>query len=109
MRALCFGRRIIPVSHASACAGFAIGKERAAQQRTARPHRQEHLCYLRREIRRRIAMNLRWSSPLLKAATLCLLLAGIAPAQTNQKQSSGSKTSSSGKVVLYAAVGGELT
>jgi 6-phosphogluconolactonase len=46
---------------------------------------------------------------LLTVAFLSLLVAGIAQTQTNLETKSGGKTSGSGKVVLYAAVGAELT
>jgi 6-phosphogluconolactonase len=50
-----------------------------------------------------------WRLSLLKVATLSLLVAGIGQAQKSLESKSGGKTSGSGKVVLYAAVGAELT
>ncbi len=47
--------------------------------------------------------------PLLKVAAFSLIVAAIGQAQTNLDSNSASKTSGSGKVVLYAAVGAELT
>jgi 6-phosphogluconolactonase len=46
---------------------------------------------------------------LLKVAVLSLLVAGIGQTQANLEDKSGGKASGSGKVVLYAAVGAELT
>jgi 6-phosphogluconolactonase (cycloisomerase 2 family) len=46
---------------------------------------------------------------LLKVTALSLLVAGIGQTQTSLESKSGGKTSGSGKVVLYAAVGAELT
>jgi len=46
---------------------------------------------------------------LLGAAAFSLLLVGIAESQTNLESKPGGKSSGSGKVALYAAVGGELT
>jgi 6-phosphogluconolactonase len=46
---------------------------------------------------------------LLKVTALSLLVAGIGQAQTSLESKSGGKASGSGKVVLYAAVGAELT
>jgi 6-phosphogluconolactonase len=46
---------------------------------------------------------------LLKVTALSLLVAGIGQAQTSVDSKSGGKTSGSGKVALYAAVGAELT
>ena len=46
---------------------------------------------------------------LLKVAALSLLVTGIGQAQTNLESTPGGKTSGSGKVALYAAVGAELT
>jgi len=46
---------------------------------------------------------------LLKVAALSLLVTGIGQTQTSLEGKSGSKPSGSGKVVLYAAVGAELT
>ncbi|HLJ24237.1 MAG TPA: beta-propeller fold lactonase family protein [Candidatus Acidoferrales bacterium] len=54
-------------------------------------------------------MHTRWSRFLLTITAFCLPLAGIAPAQTNHESQPPDKTSQSGKVVLYAAVGPELT
>jgi 6-phosphogluconolactonase len=50
-----------------------------------------------------------WRLSLLKIAALILLVTGIGHTQTNPESKPGSKTSGSGKVVLYAAVGAELT
>jgi 6-phosphogluconolactonase len=50
-----------------------------------------------------------WKISLLKVAAFSLLITGIGQAQTSLESRSGSKTSGSGKVVLYAAVGAELT
>jgi len=50
-----------------------------------------------------------WSLSLLKVAALSLLVTGIGQTQTSVDSKSGGKTSGSGKVVLYAAVGAELT
>src|SRR5882672_1035337 len=46
---------------------------------------------------------------LFLAADLSLLAAGIGHTQTSLESKPGSKTSGSGKVALYAAVGAELT
>jgi 6-phosphogluconolactonase len=46
---------------------------------------------------------------LLKIAAFCLLAAAIGQTQTDHENKSASKTSGSGKVALYAAVGPELT
>jgi 6-phosphogluconolactonase len=46
---------------------------------------------------------------LLNVAALSLLVAGIGQTQTSLESTSGGKTSGSGKTVLYAAVGAELT
>jgi 6-phosphogluconolactonase (cycloisomerase 2 family) len=46
---------------------------------------------------------------LLKVAAFSLLVTGIGQTQTSLESTPGSKTSGSGKVVLYAAVGAELT
>ena len=51
----------------------------------------------------------RRSIPLLKVAAVSLLLTGIAQSQTNLESKPSAKTSASDKVVLYAAVGAELT
>jgi 6-phosphogluconolactonase len=53
--------------------------------------------------------NRGWRIFLLKAAASSLLVIGIAQSQTNLESKSGGKTSGSGKVALYAAVGAELT
>jgi len=45
----------------------------------------------------------------LKVAALSLLFTGIGQTQTSLESKSGGKTSGSGKVALYAAVGAELT
>ena len=50
-----------------------------------------------------------WVRSLLKVAALSMLVATIGQTQTNLESKSASKTSGSGKVVLYAAVGAELT
>jgi len=50
-----------------------------------------------------------WSLSLLKVAALFLLVTGIVRTQTSIESKSGVKASQSGKVVLYAAVGAELT
>jgi 6-phosphogluconolactonase len=50
-----------------------------------------------------------WVRSLLKVAALSVLVATIGQTQTNLESKSASKTSGSGKVVLYAAVGAELT
>jgi 6-phosphogluconolactonase len=50
-----------------------------------------------------------WRLTLLKVTALSLLVAGIGQAQTSLESKSAGKTSGSGKVVLYAAVGAELT
>jgi len=50
-----------------------------------------------------------WSLSLLKVAALFLLVTGIVRTQTSIESKSGGKASQSGKVVLYAAVGAELT
>jgi 6-phosphogluconolactonase len=50
-----------------------------------------------------------WRLFLLKVAAFSLLVAGIGQTQTSPESKLGSKTSGSGKVVLYAAVGAELT
>jgi 6-phosphogluconolactonase len=46
---------------------------------------------------------------MLKVAVLSLLVAGIGQTQSSLESKSSSKTSGSGKVALYAAVGAELT
>jgi 6-phosphogluconolactonase len=51
----------------------------------------------------------RWGISLLKVAALILLFKGIGQTQTSAGSKPGSKASGSGKVVLYAAVGAELT
>ena len=51
----------------------------------------------------------RWGKSPLKVAALSLLVAGSVQTQTSLEGKSGSKPSGSGKVVLYAAVGAELT
>jgi 6-phosphogluconolactonase (cycloisomerase 2 family) len=53
--------------------------------------------------------NRGWRISLLEAAAFCLLVLCIAESQTNLESKPGGKTSGSGKVALYAAVGGELT
>ena len=50
-----------------------------------------------------------WRLSLLKVAALSLLVTGIGQAQTSLESKPGGKTSGSGKVALYAAVGAELT
>jgi 6-phosphogluconolactonase len=50
-----------------------------------------------------------WGLFLLKLAVLCLLVTGIGRTQTSLESKPGGKTSGPGKVVLYAAVGAELT
>jgi 6-phosphogluconolactonase len=50
-----------------------------------------------------------WRLILLKVAALSLLVTGIGQTQTSLESKSASKTSGSGKVVLYAAVGADLT
>jgi len=50
-----------------------------------------------------------WRASLLNVAAFCLLFTGIAQAQTNPEGKPGGKSSGSGKVALYAAVGVELT
>jgi 6-phosphogluconolactonase len=50
-----------------------------------------------------------WQLSLLKVAALSLLVTGIGQTQTSLETEQGSKTSGSRKVVLYAAVGAELT
>jgi 6-phosphogluconolactonase len=50
-----------------------------------------------------------WRLSVLMVATLSLLVAGIGQTQTRLESKSGGKASGSGKVVLYAAVGAELT
>ena len=50
-----------------------------------------------------------WRLSLLKVAALSLLVAGIGQTQTSLESKPGSKTSGTGKVVLYSAVGAELT
>jgi 6-phosphogluconolactonase len=54
-------------------------------------------------------MNMCRSRSLLKVAAFCLSVAGIASAQTNQEIKPTGQTSQPRKVVLYAAVGSELT
>ena len=54
-------------------------------------------------------MNMFRSRSQFTVAALCLLLTGIVAAQTNQDAKPAGKTSRPGKVVLYAAVGAELT
>src|SRR5712692_4037897 len=46
---------------------------------------------------------------LLKLAALCLLVTGIGQTQTSLESKPSGKTSGTGKVALYAAVGAELT
>jgi 6-phosphogluconolactonase len=50
-----------------------------------------------------------FSQPSLKVAAFILLAAALGQTQTNLDSKSSGKTSASGKVVLYAAVGPELT
>src|ERR1700674_855895 len=50
-----------------------------------------------------------WGLSLLKVAAFSILVTAIGQTQTNLESKSASKTSGSGKVVLYAAVGAELT
>jgi 6-phosphogluconolactonase len=50
-----------------------------------------------------------WRVSLLKVAALSLLVAGSGQTQTNLEIKPGGKSSGSGKVVLYAAVGADLT
>jgi 6-phosphogluconolactonase len=53
--------------------------------------------------------NRGWRIFLLNAAASSLLVIGIAQSQTNLESKPGGKTSGSGKVALFAAVGAELT
>jgi len=56
------------------------------------------------------ALNMRgWRLSLLTVTAFSLILAGIAETQTKPENKEGGKTSGSGKVALYAAVGEELT
>jgi 6-phosphogluconolactonase len=58
----------------------------------------------------KISSTLRgWGLTLLKVAAFSLVVAGVVQAQTSVESKSGNQTSGSGKVVLYAAVGAELT
>jgi 6-phosphogluconolactonase len=50
-----------------------------------------------------------WNSSLLRIAVLSLLVTGIGQTQSSIESKQGGKASGSGKVVLYAAVGAELT
>ena len=50
-----------------------------------------------------------WSISLLKVAAFSLLVTGIGQTQSSLESKPSGKTSGSGKVVLYAAVGAELT
>src|SRR5260370_2581726 len=50
-----------------------------------------------------------WGLSLLKVAAFSMLVTAVGQTQTNFESKSASKTSRSGRVVLYAAVGAELT
>ena len=50
-----------------------------------------------------------WVLSLLKVAAFSMLVTAVGQTQTNLESKSANKTSGSGKVVLYAAVGAELT